>query len=82
MNYSRAITLVKKHKALTRQAWPNEVYICEFDPVGSGVETISIRGVKAPLKNFIVMRNYEGMYAPYYPTPEDMKATDWEEVEH
>ena len=81
MNYNTAINLVKRHKALTRHTWPNEVYIHEFDPVGSGIETISIRGIKAPLRNFIVVRNHEGMYAPYYPTPEDIKATDWEEIE-
>lgn len=81
MNYKKALTQVKQRKAITRQAWPNEVYIHEFDPVGSGVEQITIRGIKAPLKNFIVVRNYDGMYAPYYPTPEDIAANDWEEIE-
>ncbi len=81
MNYTEAVKLLETTTTITRWKWPNDVFVTRLSPAESGIEEISVRGIKAPLASFLVIRDEEGIFKPYCPSQEDLEAEDWLELE-
>lgn len=80
----------KKMQKCIRLKWLIEnklTYVQYFSPVCHRMETLRILdndngGTNLPLKPFLMLKNDENMFEPYFPSNEDIFADDWIIVGH
>ena len=69
MNFSTAIDLFKSQRCMWRQSWGSSAYVGMQTPTVTGMLTLP----------YFFRRGKDGT-EPWFPTIEDMFATDWEIV--
>ena len=69
MNFSTAIDLFKAQRCMWRQSWGSSAYVGMQTPIATGMLTLP----------YFFRRGKDGT-EPWFPTIEDMFATDWEIV--
>ena len=69
MNFSTAIDLFKNQRCMWRQSWGSSAYVGMQTPIATGMLTLP----------YFFRRGKDGT-EPWFPTIEDMFATDWEIV--
>jgi hypothetical protein len=69
MNFSTAIDLFKNKRCMWRQSWGSSAYVGMQTPIATGMLTLP----------YFFRRGKDGT-EPWFPTIEDMFATDWEIV--